>query len=162
LIVVDSGGTENVLGRGEDHSGNAVEIRDSASRRVIHTLIGHTSGVTCLAFSPDSQRLATASCDRTIKLWDVATGREVFTLRGHTAAVVSMAFSPDGHRIASGGIESTARFWDATPLPDEVLQALEARYQQKFDRLRDLTNATNDFQRTADAQYKLGNNPASI
>jgi len=52
------------------------------------------------AFSPDSQRLATASGDHTVKLWDVTTRQEIRTLKGHTAQVGSVAFSPDGTKLA--------------------------------------------------------------
>ena len=98
---------------------------------VLQTLIGHTAEVVGIAFSPDGRRIATASFDRTIKLWDTATGSEVFTLRGHTAGLLVLAFSPDGRRIVSGGIDSTARVWDATPLPADVLLAHESRFQRK-------------------------------
>ena len=109
-----------------------------ATDRVLHTLIGHTADVVGIAFSPDGRRIATASHDRTVKVWDTATGREVFTLRGHTAGVLSVAFSPEGHRIVSGSIDNTARVWDATPLPAEVLRAAEARAQQKRQELESL------------------------
>ena len=55
--------------------------------RVCHpdelTLAGHADSVTSVAFSPDGQRLASASRDQTVKIWDSATGKELFTLKGH-------------------------------------------------------------------------------
>ena len=134
-------------GRSKRYAWNTVEIRDSESGRVLHSLIGHTAIVSGAAFSPDGRRLATSSADRTIKLWDVPTGREVFTLFGHTSGVMGLAFSPDGHRIASGGLDSTARIWDATPLTAEVLRAQEVRYRQKLNVLSEITDATDDLQR---------------
>ena len=54
-----------------------------------------------VAFSPDGKRLASASADKTVKVWDAQTGQELLTLKGHTGMVSSVAFSPDGKRLAS-------------------------------------------------------------
>jgi eukaryotic-like serine/threonine-protein kinase len=66
-----------------------------------------------VAFSPDSQRLATGGEDNTIKIWDVQTGQELQTLRGHSGEVYTLAFSADGRWVASGGEDSTVKVWDS-------------------------------------------------
>jgi eukaryotic-like serine/threonine-protein kinase len=137
------GGTD----RSKEYAKNSVMVQDAATGRILHTLIGHSADVIGIAFSPDGHRVATASFDRTLKLWDAATGREVFTLRGHTAGLLVLAFSPDGRRIVSGGIDFTARVWDATPLPPEVLRAEDERHRQKFEALRGLTAAIEGVER---------------
>jgi len=68
--------------------------------------------VLSVAFSPDGQRLASASGDQTVKVWDSMTGQETLTLKGHTSAVLSVTFSVDGKWLASGG-DQTVRVWDA-------------------------------------------------
>jgi WD40 repeat protein len=94
-----------------------VEVWDAHTGQEVHTLKGHTEPVTSVAFSPDGQRLVSASQDNTIKLWDAQTGQLALTLKGHTEPVTSVAFSPDGHRLASASMDQTVKIWDGTPRP---------------------------------------------
>jgi WD40 repeat protein/tRNA A-37 threonylcarbamoyl transferase component Bud32 len=77
------------------------------------TLTGHTDTITAVAFSPDRRRLASASLDRTVKIWEVATGQELRTLTGHAAGIVGVAFNPaNGQRLVSVGRDGTVKVWD--------------------------------------------------
>ena len=76
---------------------------------------GHTRAVTSLAFKPNSYLLASASYDKTIRIWDVSDNtnlRHVRTLQGHTMSVKSVAWSPDGSTLASGSSDGTVRLWN--------------------------------------------------
>ncbi|EXM12366.1 hypothetical protein FOTG_19133 [Fusarium oxysporum f. sp. vasinfectum 25433] len=57
----------------------------------LQTLQGHNDWVSSVAFSADSQRLASGSYDGTVKIWDAATGACVQTLQGHKDLVISVA-----------------------------------------------------------------------
>jgi WD40 repeat protein len=80
-------------------------------------LKGHTADLTVLAWSPDSQRLATSagwadSQVNTVRLWKT-DGTLVATLDEQTAPVVNMAWSPDGQTLATGSWDNTVQLWDA-------------------------------------------------
>ena len=75
-------------------------------------LLGHSSYVRAVAFSPDGTRLASGSDDKTVKVWDASTGEAVQTLQGHSGDVSAVTFSPDGTRLASGSYDKTVKVWD--------------------------------------------------
>jgi WD40 repeat protein len=79
----------------------------------LQTLEGHSDSVESVAFSRDSQMLASGSYDGTIKLWDAKTGSVLQTLEGHSDWVRSVAFSHDSQMVASGSNDKTIKLWDA-------------------------------------------------
>jgi len=71
---------------------------------------GHTAAVLAVDVSPDSSLIASASIDKTIKLWR-RNGTEVATLKGHTATVRAVDFSSDGQILASASEDGTIKLW---------------------------------------------------
>ncbi len=97
-------------------AGKGVRIWEADSGRKIHRLPVPDASVFSLAWSPDGQRLCTASTkrmDATLKVWDTVAAKELHTWNGHMVPALAVAWSPDGQRLASGSADSTVKLWDA-------------------------------------------------
>jgi WD40 repeat protein len=77
------------------------------------TLEGHSRLVSSVAFSHDSTQLASASDDRTVKVWDARSGECLLTLKSHSHLVNSVAFSHDSTYLASASHDCTVKVWNA-------------------------------------------------
>ncbi|KAH8799627.1 WD40-repeat-containing domain protein [Flagelloscypha sp. PMI_526] len=99
-----------------------------ASRRIdsvkdINMIWNVKSSVTCVAYSPDSERVVSGSSNSTVEIWDAESGQQLQKLEGHRNRVNSVAFSPDGKRVVSGSgadpyisfdpDDNTVRIWDS-------------------------------------------------
>jgi WD40 repeat protein len=98
-----------------------VKVWDAQTGKEVFSLQGHSATVNCLAFSPDSQRLASGSEDLTLRIWNLQKGQQMRTLEEvkvwdthtrketrslkaraeGTGILRGVAFSPDGKRLAS-------------------------------------------------------------
>ena len=106
---------------GEDFTVSLLKYNDRKFTEVAR-LTGHTKSVNHICFSPNGYWLATASFDKTVKLFDAKTGKFVCTLgkgRGkhtgcHIGPVYRLAWSPDSRKILSGSSDTTVKLWDIT------------------------------------------------
>lgn len=82
------------------------------------TLPGHTNRINHLAWSPQNTHLASASRDRTVKIWDTTTQQEVLTLKGHESPVYAIAWGPTEDKIASCSEDKSIIIWDVATARD--------------------------------------------
>jgi U3 small nucleolar RNA-associated protein 13 len=72
----------------------------------VGTLRGHKRGVWCVEFSPVDKVLATASGDKTIKIWSMGNFQCLRTLEGHSNTVLRVAFLQNGIQLLSSGADA--------------------------------------------------------
>ncbi|KAL7931732.1 hypothetical protein V8C35DRAFT_329386 [Trichoderma chlorosporum] len=89
-----------------------IKLWDTITGDLRQTFDGHKDYINSVACSHDSKPIASASNDKTIKIWDRVTG-ECQTLHGR-AETRSVAFSHDSKVIASGSQDGTIKLWDST------------------------------------------------
>jgi WD40 repeat protein len=106
--------------------GDVIKVWDLATGKLLHTFTGYPTFVTAIAFSPDSQTLATGDYHHnnrqmTVKLWDMKTGKLNKTLRRSQAPKpygsgyyfpVTLTFSADGKQLLTAATTPVIQVWD--------------------------------------------------
>ncbi|KAL3632518.1 hypothetical protein CASFOL_025502 [Castilleja foliolosa] len=77
----------------------------------VSALKGHIERATDVAFAPNSYQLATASADRTARLWS-HEGSLLRTFEGHADRLARISFHPSGKYLGTAGFDQTWRLWD--------------------------------------------------
>lgn len=117
-------------------------IWDGETGEELLVLRGHTKSVIFGYWSPDGQRIVTASIDNTVRIWDANTGSELLRLSPPPAIFgLQVAWSPDGRYLATAGLGSQVSVWRAWSSRQELLdyarqcclfRKLTAQEQERF------------------------------
>ena len=100
-----------------------VRVWETANWEQLAELVGHTTHVSKVVWSPDGARIASMSnlihsSERgtefgQLRVWDTSSGEMLLLLDGNISSSVSVVWSPDGQRIASLYGDDKVRVWDA-------------------------------------------------
>ena len=80
------------------------------SNHEYNRLEGHSDIITGVSFSPNGKLIASASKDKTVKIWR-RNGKLVSTLEGHEKRLTSVAFNQNSKILASSAWDGTVRLW---------------------------------------------------
>jgi len=89
---------------------STVTVLNVATNKPVLQLVGHTRGVTGVAYSPDGRYIATTSADNTTRIWDATTGQLMQTDRDN-APTGRPTFSPDSQMVAEANTDGQLRVW---------------------------------------------------
>ena len=101
----------------QDKTAKVYEIEYSSSPvrgslKLIGTCNGHKRGVWCVRFGRHEKVLATASGDKTVKLWNLTDFTCIKTFEGHANSVLSVDFLSEGQQLVSSGSDGLVKLWD--------------------------------------------------
>lgn len=80
--------------------------------RLLEVLGGHEGPVSCLCFSPVQSILASASWDKTVRLWDMMDSWQTTETLRLTSDGLAVSYRPDGQELAVATLDGEISFWN--------------------------------------------------
>jgi WD40 repeat protein len=118
--------------------GEPIDVWDTETSKKTATLAEPPADLWRIAFSPDSNFLATLGAPSgdapgVLDLWEIAGGRKVRTLQVGADRFSGLAFTPDGRAVACRGADRDVRLWELDS--GAVIAKVATKEQQAGERL---------------------------
>jgi U3 small nucleolar RNA-associated protein 13 len=76
------------------------------------TIMAHRKYINVIKVAPNDKLIASASQDKTIKIWEASNLNNTLTLSGHKRGVWDIAFSPTEKVLVSGSGDMLIKTWN--------------------------------------------------
>lgn len=108
-LAVDPSGEIACAGSLDDFE---VHLWSVQTGQLLDRLAGHEGPVSCLSFAEDGSTLASASWDRTVRIWDIFSRHGSVEPFEQQSDVLAIALRPDSKQVAVATLDGQVAFWD--------------------------------------------------
>ena len=154
--ALDFGPRGEVLATGTgvpSRSGSIVVWNTETWEEVARNDEAHDDTVTSFTFSPDGDRLASASTDTLIKIFEAETLMNLQTLEGHTGHVLDIDWNADDLVLASASADRQVKVWD---LAEGMESSKTEGYEKEVSAVDYVGDSTIVLSASGDESLKFG------
>eukprot|EP00727_Mastigamoeba_balamuthi_P000997 m51a1_g10895 hypothetical protein (868) ;mRNA; f:19729-22920 len=110
--VPETSGVKTEESDSDSEEGGDDDEKETATAKI--TARAHAKDINGLAVAPNDKIIATASQDKTAKIWNAKDLTLLGTLEGHRRGVWAVQFSPVDQVVATASSDTTIKIWSAT------------------------------------------------
>lgn len=108
--VANTNGQEYLVSASDDFTLYLWKPQETA--KPVTRMTGHQQPVNYICFSPDGSMIASASFDKSVRIWNGLNGKFLMVFRAHVQSVYQCAWSADSRMLISSSKDSTIKLWN--------------------------------------------------